>query len=84
MMLSDVAYSTESNQLAKHDFEHLFYDLKKELGVDNDLDVDAEHLKALCETYKAHIKEQSGQEFPQDPLVQLEDADQGRVPVVEQ
>jgi len=74
MMLSDVAYSTSSNKLAKHDFEHLFYDLKTELGVDNDLNVDAEHLKALCETYKAYIKEQSGQDFPQDPLVQMEDA----------
>ncbi len=74
MMLSDVAYSTDSNKLAKHDFEHIFYGLKKELGVANDLDVNAEHLKALCETYKAHIKEQSGQDFPQDPLVQMEDA----------
>ncbi len=74
MMLSDVAYSTDSSHLAKHDFEHLFYDLKKELGVDNDLDVNAEHLKALCETYKTYIKEQSGQDFPQDPLVQMEDA----------
>ena len=74
MMLSDVAYSNGTNHLAKHDFDHIFYDMKKELGVSNDLDVNADQLKQLCETYKAHIKQQSGQEFPQDPYVQLQDA----------
>ena len=74
MMLSDVAYSDGSNHLSKHDFEHIFYDLKKELGVSNDLDVDADALKRLCETYKAHILKQSGHAFPQDPIVQLQDA----------
>src|SRR3569833_616785 len=71
LMLSDVAYSTDSNKLAKHDFEHIFYDLKKELGVDNDLDVDANNLKKLCELYKEHIYQQAGHEFPQDPMFQL-------------
>ena len=48
--------------------------MKKNLGVKEDLDVNADQLKQLCETYKAHIKQQSGQEFPQDPYVQLQDA----------
>jgi pyruvate,orthophosphate dikinase len=74
MMLSDVAYSDGTNHLSKHDFEHVFYDMKKNLGVANDLDVNADQLKQLCETYKAHIKAQSGKDFPQDPLVQLQDA----------
>jgi pyruvate,orthophosphate dikinase len=74
MMLSDVAYSNGTNHLSKHDFEHVFYDMKKNLGVANDLDVNADQLKQLCETYKAHIKAQSGKDFPQDPLVQLQDA----------
>ena len=74
MMLSDVAYSTDTNKLSKHDFEHIFYALKKDLGVQNDLDVGGEQLKGLCETYKAHIKAEAGHEFPQDPLVQLEAA----------
>ena len=74
MMLSDVAYSTGSNHLAKHDFEHLFYAMKEKLGVKEDLDVGADSLKELCETYKAHIKAQSGHDFPQDPFVQLQDA----------
>ena len=74
MMLSDVAYSSDKNHLSKHDFEHLFYDMKSRLGVDNDLDVNGDQLKELCESYKARIKEQTGHDFPQDPLVQLEDA----------
>ncbi len=74
MMLSDVAYSDGTNHLAKHDFEHIFYDMKKNLGVTDDLQVNGEQLKQLCETYKAHIKENAGREFPQDPLQQLQDS----------
>ncbi len=73
-MLSDVAYSDGTNHLAKHDFEHLFYEMKKDLGVTDDLQVNGEQLKQLCETYKAHIKEKAGREFPQDPLQQLQDS----------
>ena len=74
MMLSDVAYSDGTNHLAKHDFEHIFYAMKKDLGVTDDLQVNGEHLKQLCETYKAHIKTNAGHEFPQDPIVQLQDS----------
>ncbi len=74
MMLSDVAYSDGRNHLAKHDFEHLFYAMKKDLGVTDDLQVGGEQLKALCETYKAHIKTNAGREFPQDPMQQLQDS----------
>jgi len=74
MMLSDVAYSDGTNHLAKHDFEHIFYAMKKDLGVTDDLQVNGAQLKQLCETYKAHIKENAGREFPQDPLVQLQDS----------
>ena len=74
MMLSDVAYSDSTNHLAKHDFEHIFYAMKKDLGVTDDLQVNGEHLKQLCETYKAHIKTNAGREFPQDPIQQLQDS----------
>ena len=74
MMLSDVAYSDGTNHLAKHDFEHLFSAMKKNLGVTEDLQVNGEQLKQLCETYKAHIKTNAGRDFPQDPLVQLQDS----------
>ena len=74
MMLSDVAYSDQYDHITKHDFEHMFYDLKRELGVTEDLEVPAESLKALCESYKAHVVKQTGKEFPQNPFEQLEAA----------
>jgi pyruvate,orthophosphate dikinase len=74
MMLSDVAYSDGTNHLAKHDFEHIFYAMKKDLGVTDDLHVNGAQLKQLCETYKAHIKTNAGREFPQDPIQQLHDS----------
>ena len=74
MMLSDVAYSDKFQHISKHDFEHLFADLKKELGVKEDLEVDAEGLKTLCDRYKAHVVKQTGSEFPQDPYVQMKEA----------
>ncbi len=74
MMLSDVAYSDKYEGVSKHDFEHLFADLKKEKGVKGDLEVDAEGLKELCRRYEAHVMKATGSPFPQDPLVQLQAA----------
>ena len=74
MMLSDVAYSDGSNHLSKHDFEHIFYDMKRELGVTDDLQVNGDQLKHLCETYKTLIKQNAGRDFPQDPIQQLQDS----------
>jgi pyruvate, orthophosphate dikinase len=71
MMLSDVAFSDKFDHITKHDFEHMFYDLKKQLGVKEDLEVPAEKLKELCDGYKAHVLKQTGSEFPQDPFVQM-------------
>src|SRR5436190_2286690 len=51
MMLSDVAFSDQFEGISKHDFEHQFRHLKAELGVENDLDVDANGLKGLCDQY---------------------------------
>jgi pyruvate,orthophosphate dikinase len=74
MMLSDVAFSTATNKLSKHDFEHIFYDLKKEKGVTDDLQIDGDGLKELTDRYKAHVLKQTGKEFPQDVFVQLQAA----------
>ncbi len=72
MMLSDVAFFDGKNKLAKHDFENIFYNLKKELGVKEDTDVDADGLKKLIDLYKKHIKKELGRDFPQDATEQLE------------
>ena len=74
MMLSDVAYSDKFEHIAKHDFEHIFTEVKKELGVKEDLEVGAEGLKDLCERYKKHVIAQTGMEFPQNPVEQLKAA----------
>ena len=74
MMLSDVAYSDHYEHITKHDFEHMFYDLKAKLGVTEDLEVPAESLKSLCDDYKAHVIKQTGKQFPQDPHEQLDAA----------
>ncbi len=74
MMLADVAYSHQAEHLSKHDFEHMFRDKKAALGVTDDLQVDAEQLKNLCDEYLAHFEKQVGKPFPQDVFAQLEDA----------
>ena len=71
MMLSDVAYSDKYDHMAKHDFEHIFAEVKKELGVKEDLEVSAEGLKDLCARYKKHVLASTGSEFPQNPTEQM-------------
>jgi len=72
MMLSDVAFSDSNNKLAKHDFEHIFYELKKKLGAKDDMDVDADGLKKLVKLYQDHIQKELGRPFPQDTYEQLQ------------
>ena len=55
-----------------HAFEHAFDKVKKKYKVTEDTDVPAEGLKTLCEDYKALYKKSTGEEFPQNPLKQLE------------
>ena len=55
-----------------HVFEHAFDKVKKKYKVTEDTDVPAEGLKELCEAYKAVYKKHTGEDFPQDPIRQLE------------
>jgi len=41
-------------------------------GTESDLDLDADDLRDLVETFKGIIKEQTGREFPQEPREQLD------------
>ncbi len=45
---------------------------KKERGTESDLDLDADALRGLVETFKAIIKDQTGRDFPQEPREQLD------------
>jgi pyruvate, orthophosphate dikinase len=74
MMLSDVAFSEGNHEISKHGFEHLFRDMKQELGVSHDLEVNAEQLKELCERYKARLRQHTGRDFPQDVREQLRES----------
>ncbi|NMA93576.1 MAG: pyruvate, phosphate dikinase, partial [Clostridiales bacterium] len=65
-MYSDVVMDT-----GKKKFEELIDDMKALKGVSNDVDLDVEDLKKLVELFKKEFKEKTGEEFPDDPKVQL-------------
>ncbi len=58
--------------LSHHSFEEAFDKVKKKYKVTEDTDVPAEGLRELCEAYKAVYKKQAGEDFPQDPIKQLQ------------
>ena len=52
-------------------FEQALADLKRERGAQQDVDLSADDLASLIETYKGIYKQETGDEFPQDPREQL-------------
>jgi pyruvate,orthophosphate dikinase len=54
-----------------HHFEELLQLHKEDRGLDLDTEMTAEDWKALVEAYKAKVKEELGEPFPQDPRRQL-------------
>ena len=52
-------------------FEEAIGALKKERGVENDVDLTSEDLKTLVDRYKAIYRKQTGHMFPEDPREQL-------------
>ena len=53
-------------------FSDALDDLKAERGVKGDTELNAEDLKGLVETFKGIVKEQTGNDFPQDPRTQMD------------
>ena len=53
-------------------FEHELSEVKKAKGVENDTDLSAADLKEVVERYKAVYKKHLGEEWPQNPMKQLE------------
>jgi pyruvate,orthophosphate dikinase len=55
-----------------HYFEEAFADVKRHHGAKQDTDVPTEGIIELCEKYKAVYRKHVGEDFPQDPMKQLE------------
>ncbi|MCS6984635.1 MAG: pyruvate, phosphate dikinase [Leptospiraceae bacterium] len=66
-MFSQVVLSLEHD-----DFEHMLDNIKKKYHRLEDKDLSAEELQELVENYLAYVREKTGQDFPQDVMVQLE------------
>ena len=68
-MFSDVVM-----ELSKKRFEEIIDIKKAERGVELDTELDADDMKDLIARFKAFYKEEKGEDFPQDPKVQLMEA----------
>jgi pyruvate, orthophosphate dikinase len=55
-------------------FEDAIKERKRERGVKTDTELDTGDLKALTDTFKQIYRDHTGEEFPQDPRVQLDQA----------
>ena len=58
----------------KSSFERYFDKIKEEKGVKNDLELTADDMVEVTMKFKENYKELAGEEFPQDPKVQLLEA----------
>ena len=68
-MFSDVVM-----EVGKKYFEKLIDEMKERKGVTQDVELDADDLKALANQFKAEYKKQLGKDFPNDPKEQLFEA----------
>ena len=67
-------YSTVVVGLSKDILEEKLHNLKQRIGVELDMDIPAESLEELCGEFKEFFREETGEDFPQDPWVQLKGA----------
>ncbi len=64
-------YSTTAVGLSKEILEDKLHHLKQRVGVKYDHELNVDHLRELCADFKQFFREQTGQDFPQDPWTQL-------------
>lgn len=65
-MFSDVAMG-----IPKAEFDKILNKQKEIRNIENDIDLDTDDLKEIVKEYKAIYKKYIGEDFPQDPKVQL-------------
>ncbi len=68
-MFSDVVM-----EISKSYFENILSEIKEAKGIELDMDLTADDLKEVIAKFKAVYKEKMGDDFPQDPKVQLIEA----------
>jgi len=77
MMYSDVVMEKAGGvepaegQGIRQQLDHMLDEVKEANGYASDADISAEHLKDLCDRFKAKVKEVLGADFPDDPMEQL-------------
>ena len=54
------------------DFEQAIDSAKQAKGTKNDLDLDADDLRAIVDTFKDIVRQHTGRDFPQDPREQMD------------
>eukprot|EP01086_Lenisia_limosa_P015651 TRINITY_DN5160_c0_g1_i1.p1 TRINITY_DN5160_c0_g1~~TRINITY_DN5160_c0_g1_i1.p1 ORF type:complete len:887 (-),score=405.65 TRINITY_DN5160_c0_g1_i1:157-2604(-) len=64
-------YANVVESLNMEAFEHLIESAKVAKKTNNDTDLTADDWKTMIDQFKIIFKEQSGHDFPQDPIVQL-------------
>ncbi len=71
-MYGDVVMGVQKLGKDDHEpFDEVMHQLKEEVGVKQDTELTAEHLKELVRRFKDLIVKRTGKEFPQDPVAQL-------------
>ncbi|MEG0499898.1 MAG: pyruvate, phosphate dikinase, partial [Rikenellaceae bacterium] len=71
-MYGDVVMDMKPKTKEDHDpFEVIISDMKKTRKVNNDTELSTEDLKELVAKFKAAVKENTGKDFPTDPMEQL-------------
>ena len=68
-MFSDVVM-----ELSKKRFEEIIDEVKAKKGVKQDVELDTDDMKNLVVLFKEFYKKEKGEDFPQDPKVQLMEA----------
>ncbi len=68
-MFGSVAWDIERTK-----FEEYIDKIKEQKGLKQDTELSADDWKSLIEPYKELIKKETGKDFPQDPMIQLQEA----------
>ena len=67
MMFSDIVLGLERRK-----FDRIFDEAKAAAGVDEDWQLTPDSLRAVVDRFKAHVTDETGNPFPDDPMQQLE------------